>query len=43
MDPLNLYSDSEIDEVLKNVKLYEILEHDNVDKKNVLKGINIEI
>ena len=43
LDPLNLYSENEIDEVLKNVKLYEMLERDNADKKTVLKGINTEI
>ena len=42
LDPLNLYSDSEIDEVLNNVKLYEMLEHDSADQ-NVIKGINTEI
>ncbi len=43
LDPLNLYTEQEIDEVLKNVKLYEMLEHDNINGKNVLKGINTEI
>ncbi len=43
LDPLNLYTEQEINEVLTNVKLYEMLEHDNVKGKNVLKGINTEI
>ena len=43
LDPLNLYSEQEINEVLTNVKLYEMLEHDNVNGKNVLRGINTEI
>ena len=43
LDPLNLYTEQEINEVLKNVKLYEMLEHDNINGKNVLKGINTEI
>ena len=43
LDPLNLYTEQEINEVLNNVKLYEMLEHDNVNGKNVLKGINTEI
>ena len=43
LDPLNLYTEQEINEVLNNVKLYEMLEHDNVRGKNVLKGINTEI
>ena len=43
LDPLNLYSENEIDEVLKNVKLYEMLEHDNINKKTTLNGINTEI
>ena len=43
LDPLNLYSDSEIDEILKKVQLYEMLEHDNINKKTILKGINTEI
>ena len=43
LDPLNLYSDSEIEEVLKNVKLYEMLEHDKANKDTVLNGINTEI
>ena len=43
LDPLNLYSESEIDEVLKNVKLYEMLEHDSVNKDTELNGINTEI
>ena len=40
LDPLNLYSESEINEVLKNVKLYEMLERDNANKKNTSNGIN---
>ena len=43
LDPLNIYSEEEINEVLNNVKLYEMLEHDNINGKNVLKGINTEI
>ena len=43
LDPLNLYSEQEIDEVLNNVKLYEMLEHDNINGKYILKGINTEI
>ena len=42
LDPLILYSDDEIDEVLRNVKLYEMLEHNN-NNKTVLNGINTEI
>ena len=43
LDPLNIYSELEINEVLKNVKLYEMLEHDNANKSTVLNGINTEI
>ena len=43
LDPLNLYSESEINEVLKNVKLYEMLEHDKANQKTTLNGINTEI
>jgi len=43
LDPLNLYSDNEIDEVLKNVKLYEMLEHNNTNQNTVINGINTEI
>ena len=43
LDPLNLYSELEIDEVLKNVKLYEMLEHDSANKDTVFNGINTEI
>ena len=43
LDPLNLYTEQEINQVLNDVKLYEMLEHDNVSGKNVLKGINTEI
>ena len=43
MDPLNLYSDEEINNILKNVKLYEILEHDSANHKTKLNGINTEI
>ena len=43
LDPLNLYTEQEINEVLNNVKLYEMLEHDNINGKNILKGINTEI
>ena len=43
LDPLNLYTESEINEVLKNVKLYEMLEHDNINKDTILNGINTEI
>ena len=43
LDPLNLYTEYEIDEILKNVKLYEMLEHDSVNGNNKLNGINTEI
>ena len=43
LDPLNIYTDEEINEILKDVKLYEMLEHDNANYKNQLKGINTEI
>ena len=43
LDPLNVYSEEELNEVLNNVKLYEMLEHDNINGKNVIKGINTEI
>ena len=43
LDPLNLYTESEIDEVLKNVKLYEMLEHDIANKDTIFNGINTEI
>ena len=43
LDPLNLYTESEIDEVLKNVKLYEMLEHDSANKDTIFNGINTEI
>ena len=43
LDPLNLYSDEEMNEILKNVKLYEMLEHDNANCKTKLNGINTEI
>ena len=43
LDPLNLYTDNEIDEVLKSVKFYEMLEHNNTNKNTVLNGINTEI
>ena len=43
LDPLNLYSEQEINDVLEKVKLYQMLEHDNINGKNVLKGINTEI
>ena len=43
LDPLNLYTESEINEVLKNVKLYEMLEHDIANKNIKLNGINTEI
>ena len=43
LDPLNLYSESEIDDILNNVKLYEMLEHDKANKDTVLNGINTEI
>ena len=43
LDPLHLYSDSELDDVLNNVKLYEMLEHDNANNHTKLNGINTEI
>jgi len=43
LDPLNLYSDDEIDEILKNVKLYEMLEHDSANDQTKLDGLNTEI
>ena len=43
LDPLNLYTDNEIEEVLKSVKLYEMLEHNNINQNTVLNGINTEI
>ena len=43
LDPLHLYSDSELDDILKNVKLYEMLEHDNANSHMKLNGINTEI
>ncbi len=43
LDPLNLYSDDEINEVLKNVKLYEMLEHDTANNETKLNGLNTEI
>ena len=43
LDPLNLYSDSELEEVLKIVKLYEMLEHDKANQNTVLNGLNTEI
>ena len=43
LDPLNLYTEEEINDVLEKVQLYQMLEHDNVQGKNVLKGINTEI
>ena len=43
LDPLNLYSEQEINDVLEKVQLYQMLEHDNVNGKNILKGINTEI
>ena len=43
LDPLNLYTEEEINDVLDKVQLYQMLEHDNVQGKNVLKGINTEI
>ena len=42
LDPLNLYSEQEINEVLDKVKLYQMMENDNMGR-NVLKGINTEI
>ena len=43
LDPLNLYSEQEINDVLEKVKLYQMLEHDNINGKKILKGINTEI
>ena len=43
LDPLNLYSDDEINEVLTNVKLYEMLEHDSANDQTKLNGLNTEI
>ena len=43
LDPLNLYTEEEINDVLEKVQLYQMLEHDNVQGKNFLKGINTEI
>ena len=43
LDPLNIYSEQEINDVLEKVQLYQMLEHDNVMGKNALKGINTEI
>ena len=43
LDPLNLYTEEEINDVLDKVQLYQMLEYDNVMGKNVLKGINTEI
>ena len=43
LDPLNLYTESEIDEILKNVQLYEMLEHDIGNGNTKLNGINTEI
>ena len=43
LDPLNLYTECEIDEILKNVQLYEMLEHDSVNGNIKLNGINTEI
>ena len=43
LDPLNLYSDSELEEVLKIVKLYEMLEHDKANQKTVLIGLDTKI
>ena len=43
LDPLNLYSDSELEEVLKIVKLYEMLEHDKANQNTILKGLDTEI
>ncbi len=43
LDPLNLYSDEEIDEILRNVKLYEMLEHDTANNETKLDGLNTEI
>ena len=43
LDPLNLYTEEEINDVLDKVQLYQMLKRDNVMGKNVLKGINTEI
>ena len=43
LDPLNLYSEEEINEILQKVKLYEMLEHDSVNSKTKINGINTEI
>ena len=43
LDPLNLYSETEIDDILKNVKLYEMLEHDKGNKDTLINGINTKI
>ena len=43
LDPLNLYSDNELEEVLKIVKLYEMLEHDKANQKTILNGLDTEI
>ena len=43
LDPLNLYSDSELEEVLKIVKLYEMLEHDKANQNTVLNGLDTKI
>ena len=43
LDPLNLYSDTESEEVLKIVKLYEMLEHDKANQNTILNGLNTEI
>ena len=43
LDPLNLYSDDEINDVLTNVKLYEMLEHDSANDQTKLNGLNTEI
>ena len=43
LDPLNLYTDSELEEVLKIVKLYEMLEHDKANQKTVLIGLDTKI
>ena len=43
LDPLNLYSDNELEEVLRTVKLYEMLEHDKTNQNTILNGLNTEI
>jgi ATP-binding cassette subfamily C (CFTR/MRP) protein 1 len=43
LDPLNLYSEEEINEILQKVKLYEMLEHDSANSKTKINGINTEI